>query len=171
LSTPALVQQVTADFDQQADPHFSYLWSHCSESERISLLALIALHRQKPSKKTLPTLENLARIHARAQLDVPDLVKRGLLVEDAGQAAYRLFSPSLERWIKSELAAAPGSQESPASVEEWLKAGGRDKVEPVKGVLPRFKKQYWPIVTTVMREMSFELAGAATFEFLIKMLL
>jgi len=38
-------------------------------------------------------------------------------------------------------------------------------------VLPRFKKQYWPIVSTVMREMSYELAGAATFEFLLKMLL
>jgi len=171
IPAPEFVQRVTADFDQQADPHFTYLWSHCSESERISLLALIALHRQKPSKKTLPTLENLARIHARAQLDVPDLVKRGLLVEDAGEATYCLFSPSLERWIKNELAAAPGSQETPASVEAWLKAGGRDKVEPVKGVLPRFKKQYWPIVSTVMREMSFELAGAATFEFLLKMLL
>ena len=52
-----LLERVTSNFDQQAAPHFSYLWSHCSESEKITLLATMALNRQKPSKKTLPNLE------------------------------------------------------------------------------------------------------------------
>jgi hypothetical protein len=81
-----------------------------------------------------------------------------------------LFSPSLECWIIREIAASPGAQESQETVASWLKAQDADALEPVKGVLPRFKKKYWPVVTTVLRELSFELAGAATFELLIKML-
>jgi hypothetical protein len=42
-------------------------------------------------------------------------------------------------------------------VEAWLSQGGREKLDPVKGMLPRFKKKYWPIVADVLKEISFEL--------------
>ena len=64
------------------------------------------------------SLENLAKIHPRARLDVPVLVKRGLLYEDPAQPeCYRLLSESLERWINREIAAGEESEETPASVE------------------------------------------------------
>jgi len=157
-------------FEEQAAPHFSYLWSHCTESEQVTLLATISLNRRKPSKKTIPTIENLNRIHPRAWLDVSSLTRRGMLLEDSIQGTYKLFSPSLESWIIREIAAAPGEEESQETVAAWLGAQDADVLEPVKGVLPKFKKKYWPIVSTVLRELSFELAGAATFELLIKML-
>ncbi len=156
-------------FEEQAAPHFSYLWSHCTESEQVTLLATISLNRRKPSKKTIPTIENLNRIHPRAWLDVSSLTRRGMLLEDSIQGTYKLFSPSLESWIIREIAAAPGEEESQETVAAWLGAQDADLLEPVKGVLPKFKKKYWPIVSTVLRELSFELAGAATFELLIKL--
>jgi len=156
-------------FEEQAAPHFSYLWSHCTESEQVTLLSTISLNRRKPSKKTIPTIENLNRIHPRAWLDVSSLTRRGMLLEDSIQGTYKLFSPSLESWIIREIAAASGEEESQETVAAWLGAQDADLLEPVKGVLPKFKKKYWPIVSTVLRELSFELAGAATFELLIKL--
>jgi len=94
-----LLKEVTKNFDDQADPHFNYMWSHSSESEKITLLVVLSLDRKKPSKKTLPTLENLAAIHSRVPLDVPELAKRGLLLENRTEGTYRLLSSSLERWI------------------------------------------------------------------------
>jgi len=44
-------------------------------------------------------------------------------------------------------------------------------MKPVSGILTKFKKKYWPVVGTVMQELSFELVGAATFELLMKMIL
>ena len=172
LSREEITRRMAAQFEQQADPHFTHLWSHCSESEKITLLVAISLNNQKPGKKTQPNLENLAKVHPRARLDVPGLLKRGLLYEDPTQPrCYKLLSESLVNWINREIAAGEESEESPASVENWLKSGGKEVVEPVKGALPRFKKKYWPIISTVLQEMSFELAGAATFEFLVKALI
>ena len=169
LSQEQVHPQMTQQFQQQADPHFSYMWAHCSDSEKITLLAVISLGRQKAVKKTLSSLENLVRIHARAQLDVPELVKRGLLFEDPlFPNCYRLLSQSLEGWISQEIAAGKGSEEPPESVETWLKAGGKEVVEPVKGALPRFKKKYWPMVSTVLQEMSIELASSVAFELMLK---
>lgn len=145
---------VLADFEAQAEPHCSYLWSHCSESERITLLAVMGLNRQKPSNKTTPNITNLTRLYARAPLDVNSLHKRGLLAEQ--NSAYSIFSVSFERWIGQELIAPEGEQESPSSVEAWLSQGGREKLTPIKSALPRFKKKYWPIVADVLKELSFE---------------
>jgi hypothetical protein len=78
-------KETTTRFDEQAAPHFSYLWSHCTESEQVTLLATISLTRGKPSRKTIPTLENLNRIHPRAWLDLPSLTRRGLLLADTVQ--------------------------------------------------------------------------------------
>jgi hypothetical protein len=170
LPAEVLFQEVKENFDQQADPHFTYLWSHCTESEKITLLTLISLSRQKPSSKTQPDLENLAGIHNHAHLDVPELLKRGLLLKDTREQTYKLISPSLERWIMRDILAAPGHEESQASVDDWIQAGGRDAMESIRGVLPMFKKKYWPVVSTVLKEMSFELAGAAAFQVLVNSL-
>jgi AAA+ ATPase superfamily predicted ATPase len=182
-------QKMAEQYQQQADPHYSYMWSHCSESEKIALLAALSLGRQNPAvkntasgkhsfKKSLPTLENLVKIYPHAQIDVPELLKRGLLYEDPVAApywagmetrpTYRLLSESLERWIGQEIAAGEGSQESPESVESWLQSGGKEVVEPVKGALPRFKKKYWPLVSTVLQEVSIELASSAAFELMLR---
>ena len=171
LEVEVAVKEMVTQFDTQADSHFKYMGSHSSESEKINLLAIIALNQQKPSKKTIPTIENLAKIHSRAHLDIPELSKRGLLLKDIETSAYHLFSISLERWIVREVSAVPGEEESDASVQTWLAAGGREDMKPVGGVLPKFKKKYWPVVSTVMQELSFELMGAATFELILKMLL
>lgn len=168
LEEDALLQDVVASFDAQSDSHFTYMWSHSSESEKISLLAVISLDRQKPSKKTTPNLENLAAIHSRVHLDVPELVKRGLLLENRVEGIYRLLSPSLERWIAREISAAPGEEETQASVQAWLKSGGKDELEPVSGFLPKFKKKYWPVVSGMAMDLSLELIGAVTWDLLTK---
>ena len=163
-----LLREVVASFDAQSDSHFTYMWSHSSESEKITLLAVISLERQKPSKKTIPTLENLAQTHSRVHLDVPELVKRGLLLETRSTGTYRLLSPSLERWIVREISAPPGEEESEASVQAWLADGGRDEMGSVSGFLPKFKKKYWPVVSNVAKELSLELLGAVTWQVLTK---
>jgi AAA+ ATPase superfamily predicted ATPase len=168
LEGESLLQEVVASFDAQSDSHFTYMWSHSSESEKITLLAVISLDRQKPSRKTAPNLANLAAIHSRVHLDLPELVKRGLLLENRAEGTFRLLSPSLERWIAREISAAPGEEETQASVQEWLKSGGRDELEPVSGFLPKFKKKYWPIVSGMTRELSMELLGAVTWDLLTK---
>jgi serine/threonine-protein kinase len=159
LSGQPLRAFVAAQFDQQADAHHVYLWTHCSESERVTLLAAFGLSRQKPSRKTAPSLDNLARLHSRAALDVISLGKRGLLSEADGM--FALFSSSFERWVALEILAPEGQQESEASVEAFLAEGGRERLEPVRGSLPRFKRKYWPVVGDILKEVSFELIAGA----------
>jgi hypothetical protein len=170
LTGDGLLQQTATAFDEQAAPHFQYLWSHCTESEKITLLAAISLNRQKPSKRTSPTLENLKRVHEQAWLDLPTLTRRGLVLEDKERGIYQLFSPSLASWITREIAAEPGQEESPESASAWIGSQEADFITPVQGALPVFKKKYWPLFSTVLQELSFELAGAATFELLVKLL-
>ena len=168
LEDDAFLQDVVANFDAQSDSHYTYMWSHSSESEKITLLSVISLNRQKPSKSTIPNLENLAKVHSRAHLDVPELVKRGLLLENRTEGTYRLLSPSLERWIAREISAAPGEEESQASVQEWLKSGGKEELETTSKFLRKFKKQYWSIVGSMAVDLSLELLGAVTWQVLTK---
>ena len=67
-----------------------------------------------------------------------------------------------------EISAVPGQEESQASVQEWLAAGGREEMEPVSGILPKFKKKYWPVVSGLALDLSLELIGAVTWEILTK---
>ncbi len=167
LDGEALAKFTASNFDAQADSHYTYLWSHCTESEKITLIVVLTLGLQKPSKKTAPTLENLARLRARAPQDLVTLGKRGLIVER--DSVFSLFSPSLERWIKQEILAAPGEEESETTAEDWVRSGKQNDLKPAVGVLPRFKKKYWPILGDVARELSFEFAAAGALE-LIKVL-
>ena len=168
LVNDAFLQDVVANFDAQSDSHFTYMWSRSSESEKITLLAVISLNRQKSSRSTVPNLENLAKIHSRAHLDVPELVKRGLILENRTEGTFRLLSPSLERWIAREIYAVPGEEESQTSVQEWLKSGGRDELEATSNFLRKFKKKYWPIVGGLAVDLSMELISKITWDMLTK---
>jgi len=168
LDGDALLQDLYANFDAQADSHFSYMWSHSSESEKITLLTVLVLNQKKQSKHTAPTVENLAKTHSRAHLDVPELVKRGLLLENRTQGTFCILSPSLERWIAREITVAPGEEESQANVKSWLQSGGRDELEPVSSFLPKFKKKYWPLVGSVAKDLSTELLGAVIWQVLTR---
>ena len=160
LSGAALARFLEAEFALQADPHLSYCWSHSSESEKVTLLTILALGQAKPTRQNVPTLENLARLHSRAKLDTVSLGKRGLLEDTDG--VYSLFSPAFGRWIGREVTAGPEEQEAPADVEAWLAEGGLERLHPVRGAFPKFKKKYWPIMGEVLKELSFELvAGVA----------
>ena len=168
LEDDAFLQDVVANFDAQSDSHFTYMWSHSSESEKITLLSVISLNRQKPSKNTIPNLENLAKIHSRAHLDVPELVKRGLLLGNRTEETYQLLSPSLEHWIAREISAVPGEEESQASVQEWLKSGDQEELETTSNFLRKFKKKYWPIIGGMAVDLSMELIGSITWEILTR---
>jgi hypothetical protein len=168
LTENELEKYVIGNFDQQADSHYTYQWSHCSESEKITLLTILTLGLQKPSRKTIPNLENLARIRARTPQDLVALGKRGMIEER--DSIYTLFSASLARWLQREIVAPPGEEENKQRAEEWLASGGRDNLKETKGILPKFKKKYWPILATLTKELSFEFAAAGAVE-LIKILL
>jgi AAA+ ATPase superfamily predicted ATPase len=165
LSGEELRTQVMADCDRQLHPHCSSSWIQCSESEKIALLAILALSRQKPSQRSLPNLENLGQLHSEANVDAPQLLRRGLIMEVEGR--FCLLSPCMERWLGREISATPGKEESLASVEDWLAAGGRQDLESVKGFLPHFKKHYWKLVGMLLKEISSKATGAEFTELLI----
>lgn len=169
LPSDKLDKWVTVQFEQQAAPHFSYLWGRCTESEKITLISTIMLCRSKPGKKDLPFMERLVKLYPRAAMDAEHLIKRGLLREQNGDSGcYALLSSSLEGWILREMAAGPDEEASQVSVTEWLQSGRMSLDEPEKGLMTKVKKQYWPLVATILKEVSFELAGNLTFELLLK---
>jgi hypothetical protein len=172
LPSDKVEKWVTAHFEQQAAPHFSYLWGRCTESEKITLLSTIMLCRSKPGKKELPFMERLVKLYPRAAMDAEHLIKRGLLREQNGDSGcYTLLSSSLEGWVMREMAAGPDEEASQASVTEWLQSGRVSLDEPEKDLMTKVKKQYWPLLATILKEVSFELAGNITFELLLKALL
>ncbi|MGZ9234921.1 MAG: AAA-like domain-containing protein [Anaerolineales bacterium] len=168
LESDTLQEFVVDNFDQQAASHYNYLWTHCSESEKIMLLTILTLGMQSQSKKTVPTLETLTRFRPRAPHDISVLMKRGLLDEQNG--IYSLFSFTFGRWIRQEIMVAPGEEESERSADGWLKSGGQEELKQAKGILLRFKKKYWPILGDLAKELSIEFAAVSTVE-LIRILL
>jgi hypothetical protein len=169
LPPEKLEKWVTAQFEQQAAPHFSYLWGRCTESEKITLVSTIMLCRGKLGKKDIPFMERLVKLYPRAAMDAQHLIKRGLLREQNGDSGcYALLSSSLEGWILREMAAGPDEEASQVSVTEWLQTGRMTLDESEKGMMTKVKKQYWPLVATILKEVSFELAGNLTFELLLK---
>lgn len=159
MIAPDRVKQVTDNFEQQAASHFTYLWSHSSESEKITMLMVLALSGQDPSKGNFATAENLADRRARSPQDAASLLRRGLLDEDDG--AYRIFALPFGRWIRREIMAAPGQEESQETAEEWLVAGGHKELKEAKVAFARFKKDYWPLLGLFLKDLSIK--SAATF--------
>ena len=162
LAGEELTENVSGNFYQQADSHYSYMWSHCSESEKITLLIILTLAQQKPSKKTQPTLENLSRIRARVPQDLSTLSKRGLIYDIEGSC--HIFSPSFEKWIRNELLAAPGEEESQGNIEQWLKSNNRGNLKEANKLLPTVKKKYWIIMSELIKDFSIEFAVVGVFE-------
>ena len=164
LTTEALIKFTTNSFEQQAEAHYTYLWSHCTENEKITLLIVITLGREKQTKKTVANLENLSKLRTRAPQDVISLGKRGLVSEVDG--VFQIFSPSFERWIQNEIIAAPGEEESQKTADEWLASGGQKEVKNAHEVLPRIKKKYWPLAEVFFKEFALNAVTDITFEFI-----
>ncbi len=154
LSGDALIRDVCHHFDAQSDPHYEYMWNHSNESEQIILLSLISLQKQNGPEKKLVNLDNLAAIHSRAHLEIPELIKRGLIFEKKSEGNFQLLSPSFERWITQEVFASPGEEESISILEEWISNDARGDNESIRMVLPKFKKKYWAILSSITRVVS-----------------
>jgi len=71
---------------------------------------------------------------------------------------------------RREIRAFADLQRFPLFEDEWLRGGGREKMENAKGVLPKVKKKYWGVVSSILKEVSFEVIGATIFELLVKSL-
>ena len=151
-----LIENVTRSFDEQANAHFQWWWSRSSESEKITLVAAMVANQDEESGNESPTLETLANLHSGAHLDVPELVKRGLLVEDDAENTYQLLSPSLEKWILKEIQAPAGDQASKAAISEWLSAGVGSSLS-LEGLLGSFKDKYWSIVAGLPEDVAHKL--------------
>ena len=159
LAGQRLEKFMANNFNQQADAHYSYLWSHCSESEKITLFSILRLALQELSRNFVPNLENLTRIRARSPLDLSILGKRGLVEERDG--IYSFFSSSFARWVHRELVALPGEEEAQHTAEEWLASGHWENLLEVKELFPKIKKKYWPILAEVTKDaLAFDAAGA-----------
>jgi len=159
LDKQMIKTEVTRRFDAQANAHYQYMWSKSSESERITLLAVMTSNNQSSSDKSLATIDNIAGIHSRAHLDIPELIKRGMLIKDPNNDTYRILSTSLEHWIANELMASPGEEENEISVAEFLASEERKDLEEETGVFPKFKKKYWPLLANITKEISLGLIG------------
>jgi AAA+ ATPase superfamily predicted ATPase len=118
-----MAAELVREFDQQAEPHFDYLWNQCSESERVTLLTILVLQSQKSPKKN-SLIENILEIHPFSKQDIPELQKRGLVTFDG--LSFRVFSSSFSKWIINEISATPDAKEDTVSVENWLKSGGKE---------------------------------------------
>ena len=162
LESDGLREYVVTSFDQQAEGHFSYLWTHCSDSERIALLILLTFSLRSASHKTVPNLENLARIRPRAYKDMASLTKRGIVDETGGN--YKLFSSSFAGWIRQEIQAATEVGQEPIKVEEWVRSKSSEKLGNLDRVLPHFKKKYWEMISELAKDFSVNMAAAGAFE-------
>jgi hypothetical protein len=154
LEGDALHRHIEEHFRQQAAPHFAYLWSHSDESERITLLALLALSRRKRKQSVQ---EQLVKVYPRADYVLPDLLKRGLVIEWDGQ--FALFSSFFADWLLAEMSAEVGGGEGEQTAQDWLKGrGGIDRGvwDQVKVTLPKFKQRYWPLFAEFLKSASID---------------
>jgi len=148
-----LRNHVTTNFLQQAEPHFAYLWSHSSESERITLLTLLALTQGKKAADQ----GQLFKSYPRAEYIMSSLTKRGLIEQQDSQCD--LFSPVFADWLLSEMRVGANEETDEETVSAWLeKRGGieRSAWDRAKRALPRFKREYWPLLGSFVKETSTE---------------
>jgi len=156
----SLFDYAVAEFNQQAEPHFSYIWAHASESEKITLVTVMVLAnqtRKAEDKKQQVTADKISAIYPRAPRDIINLIKRGSLIEKGKNIS--LFSSSYAGWIGVELTAVSGEEESESSVEKWIHSYKDDELVQTKEVLAKTKKKYWPVVGKVLKEFSVEIIG------------
>ena len=154
-SEESLLADAAKLFADQAGQHFSYFWSQTSESEKITLLSILAYSSARSKKGKKSTLKNLLKINPQALIDTKSLNKRGLIVED--DDIFYIFSSGLQTWIVHEITSTATKEKSDMSAEDWLKTSGQiDATGSVK-VLPKFKSKYWSVAGKLAKEISFEL--------------
>jgi hypothetical protein len=166
LADKPLIQFAASNFEQQAESHYTYLWSHCTENEKISLLILLTLAKEKQNKKTIANIENLSKLRPRAPQDVVALGKRGLVTEVDG--IFQIFSSSFANWIQKEIIATPGEKESQKTADDWLASDGQKEVREARTVLPHVKKKYWSLIEAFFEEVALKAITDVTIEFIKK---
>ncbi|MBI9049742.1 MAG: ATP-binding protein [Anaerolineaceae bacterium] len=162
LSATMLLEYAIESFQDQANQHFSYFWVHSSDSEKITLLASITLNNAKNRNKNPSSQENFKKLNVRAPLDLHELVKRGMMIENNGE--YKIFSPIFENWILLEVSALPGEEESAQDVERWLKESGNDKLGVEKEKYFQIKKKYWKSFGAFLKDFSTEVISKITID-------
>lgn len=168
LANEPLNAYLEQQFAEQAAPHFQYLWNESSESQKITLLTILVLSRQKGCPPGGPTLEQVTKAYPRASFDLEALLRRGLLVLAGG--SYASFSPALANWIAVELQAMPEVGDEGGSLSEWLKQGGFKDIESGSHFMGKFKRKYWPLVTNIAQQVSFGVAGNAAYGLIVELL-
>jgi hypothetical protein len=142
LSGDVLEKYVNDNFRAQAEGHYTYLWGHCSESERVTLLILLLLAQQKERETSCPTTGELSKLRARSSLDISSLQKHGVLMEISSRIS--IFSTSFTHWIHDEVFATTSEEEPKNSIDSWMKSKGiQSNSESAKSILHLFKKKYW----------------------------
>ncbi|MEW5958520.1 MAG: AAA-like domain-containing protein [Chloroflexota bacterium] len=133
----------------EADPIFHDYWHNSSPSQQILLtvLALRELERRvgqstpggafdaaflSASRGVTPqggedVIADLERYYVRAEQVMPDLERRGLVIKNPENSAYRLFSSELTGWIADEII---GEVDDLRGWRDW------QKDESLAGVLP-----------------------------------
>jgi hypothetical protein len=154
LAGASLEEFVLNNFNQQSSGHYTHLWSTCSDGEKSILMAVLILGMNKDQQQIPSSLENLVQVRSRAVLDTPALVRRGLLEEQ--EKVFSIFSHSFEAWIRQELLAATGEEETSSSELEALKSQPGD-LKGLQSILPHFKKKYWPALIDITRGLSNKL--------------
>jgi serine/threonine-protein kinase len=157
LEGDGLRNHIADNFRQQADPHLTYQWNHSSESERITLLTLLALTQ---GKKAQPTRDQLLKAFSRAGYILPDLIKRGLIVEQ--DELLGIFSPLFAEWMLAEMAVGAGEEADAQTAQEWVEQrGGIEQTtwDKVKRTFPRLKREYWPLLGEFVKDASAEIAA------------
>jgi len=159
LDGDSLYDHAIENFLQQAKPHFNYQWNHSKESEQIALLALLALSRENTVS---PSITDLEKAYPQASYVLPELLKRGLILETE-ENHYRLFSPLFSEWLMMEVSVKGGEEYSSHAVQEWLETrGGIDTTiwNKIGGAFPMIKQKYWPLLADFAMNASAEVAGS-----------
>ncbi len=163
LDGDALHVHVRKNFLEQAQPHFIYQWEHLNNPERISMLTLLALGSEGNG---VPTVQDLKDVYKQADYILPDLIKRGLVLER--ENGISLFSALFADWMILEVSSGAEDEAEDDAVQEWIEAQkGLDNStrEKVKTALPRFKKSYWSLVGN----LTIEVTSKVVSEFLFKL--
>ena len=144
----------------QAEPHFSYQWTHSKEGEQISLLAIMAL---SSPKKGFPTLEKLNKAYDQAGYLVNNLLKRGLVMKHP-EDRYSLFSPLFGEWLILEMSSQGSSDPTSDNVDDRRleSPGGIDPtlLNKFGKAFPKLKKEYWSLIADFAMNASAEVASS-----------
>lgn len=154
LAGKAVEEYVLSNFNQQSSGHYAHLWSASTDGEKSILVAVLTLKMNKDPQKIPTSLETLLQIRSRAALDAPALVRRGLIEEQ--EKDFSIFSHSFEAWIRQELLAVPGEEETSSSACEALKTQP-ETLKSLQAILPHFKKKYWPALIEIAKGISNKL--------------